>query len=174
MTTDDVTQRLHLDYHDDMSEMLGDEEADPTELRREKLQKRQQLILFLLVPSTLWQAVQYSAERPLDSGARFAFEGALGTALTTSLTVLTLAWAAALLYNSAQLSQLPAVEPDEREVVDNVQRVADAALSTAFLMMVASFASIIFPFSATAMGFLFFALFMFSMRFPVAKLASRV
>ena len=157
-----------------MGELHGDDETDHTEMRREKLQKRQQLILFLLIPSMLWQAVIYSGEQPLASGAPLTFGGAFGTVVESAIAALTLVWAAALLYNTAQLSHLPDVEPDEREVVDNVQRVADGALSTALLMVVASVASVFFPFSATAMGFLFFAFFMFSLRFPMAKLATRV
>lgn len=148
------------------------EETDPIELRREKLQERQKLILFLFIPSMLWQAIQYSGEQPL--GMSLNFQGALGSFITAAVTVLTLAWAAALLYNTTQLSKLGPAEPDEREAAANVQRVADAALSTAFWMMAASLTSVFFPFSATAMGFLFFAFFMFSTRFPVAKLATRV
>lgn len=156
-----------------MDDVRNCEAMDPMELRREKLQKRQQLILFLSIPSALWQAIRYSGH-PLSEDLPLTFDGAVGTVVEVLVGTLTLVWVLALLYNTMQIGKLPEVEPDEREVGETVQRVADGALSTAVLMAVAAVVSVFLPFSATGMGFLYFAISMFSLRFPVARLGNRV
>ncbi len=142
---------------------MDDEYTDPDELRRAELLRRQQLILWLLAPALVWGVIRYGAKTKLVTGS-------FGTVLDAVELVIGLTWAGALFITSAQLSKLPHVKPDELERAENLQRLADGFVSTIVLITVVTFVSVFVDFSATAFGFLFFAVALVSLRFPIARI----